>query len=91
MTLLFCFLFHITNGRSTPDAILQDITDAIFIRFVLGTGRLTIARAIGQKIFLDEVREIELRKCSEKKKKSIVGIRTYAHFFEGPVQLPLAQ
>ena len=44
---------------------------------VLGTGRLTIARAIGQIFFLDEVREVEVRKFSEeKKKKDIVGIRT---------------
>ena len=43
---------------------------------------------------LDKVREAELRKFSEKKKekkKNIVGIRTRAHSFVGPVQLPLAQ
>ena len=38
---------------------------------------------------------MELQKFSEnkkkkKKKKEIVGIRTHAHSFDGPVQLPLA-
>ena len=39
---------------------------------------------------LDEIWEIELRKFSEEKKKNIVGIRTHAHSFNGPVQVPLA-
>ena len=42
--------------------------------------------------FLDEVWEVEVGKFSVKKKKekNIVGIRTHAHSFNGPVQLPLA-
>ena len=57
---------------------------------MLGTGRLTIARAIGRILILGEVWEVEFRKFSEKKNESIVGIRTHAHSFDGPVQLPLA-
>ena len=34
--------------------------------------------------------EDELRKFSEEKKRNNVGIRTHAHFFNSPVQLPLA-
>ena len=66
-------------------SVLPDI-----YRVVLGTGR-SITRAIGQFFLLDEVWEVELRKSSEKKKeKNIVEIRTHAHSFDGPVQLPLA-
>ena len=59
---------------------------------MLGTGRLTLARAIGLICFLDEVLEVELRKFSEKKKKkkNNVGIRTHARSIDGPMQLPLA-
>ena len=57
-------------------------------RVVLGTGRSTIARAIGQ--FFLGGGEDELRNFSEEKKKNNVGIRTYAHSFNSPVQLPLA-
>ena len=50
------------------------IPDAIFIRIVLGTGRLTIARAIGRIFFLDEVWEVELRrKFSEKKNERVLS------------------
>ena len=61
-------------------------------RVVLGTGRLTIARAIGKFFFggggggkmnLENFQR-------KKKKKNIVGIRTHAHSFNSPVQLPLA-
>ena len=60
------------------------------VRVVLGTGRLTIARAIGNFFFCGED---ELRKFSEekkKKKKNNVAVRTHAHSFNSPVQLPLA-
>ena len=84
---------------------------------MLGTGPLTIARAIGRIFFLDEVwkvelekifretkkknivglepmliplTKVELRKFSEKKKKEYCRIRTNAHSFDEPVQLPLA-
>ena len=45
----------------------------------------------GDFFCLDEVWEVELRKFSGKKKrkKNIVGIRTNAHSFDEPVQLPL--
>ena len=88
MTLRFCCLFHTTNGRSTPDASLEVYPDAIFIRVVLGTGRLTIARAI-VVFFLDEVWEVELN-FQRKKRKNIAGIITHTHSFNGPVQVPLA-
>ena len=39
---------------------------------------------------MEEVWEVELRKFSEKERKNIVAIRTHAHSFDGPVQLPLA-
>ena len=43
---------------------------AITARVVLGTDRLTTARAIGRIVFFfDEVWEAELTKFSEKKKK----------------------
>ena len=59
------------------------------VRVVLGTGQLTIARAIGQNFFLDKVWEVELIKFSEeKKKKNVVGSKTHTHSFDGPVQLP---
>ena len=58
---------------------------------VLSTGRLTIARAIGQFFLGGGGGEDELRKFTErKKKKNIARIRTHAHSFNGPVQLPLA-
>ena len=58
---IFSFLFIATQARGT----------SVVERFVLGTGRLTIARAIGEKFFfiLDKVWEDELRKFSEEKKK----------------------
>ena len=40
-------------------------------------------------LLLDEVWEVELGKFSNQKKKNIVGIRTYAHSIEEPVQPPL--
>ena len=59
---------------------------------MLGTGRLTIARAI--VVVFGRVWEVELGKISvikrRKKRKNIVRIRTRAHSFNGPVQLPLA-
>ena len=62
------------------------------VRVVLGTGRLTVARAIEKIILGGGGGEDELRKFSEekKKKKENVRIRTHAHSFNSPVKLPLA-
>ena len=51
---------------------------------MLGTGRLTIAHAIGRILFLDEVWEVELTKFAEKKKKKRIlsGLQ--------PMLIPLA-
>ena len=62
--------------------------DDLLQRVVLGTGRLTIARAIGQ-IFGGGKMNLENFQ-RKKKKKNIVGIRTHAHSFNSPVQLPPA-
>ena len=56
---------------------------------VLGTGRLTIARAI-VCFFWTRFGKLNLEKIFRGKKKNIVGIRTHAHSFNGPVQVPLA-
>ena len=63
----------------------------IFCRVDLGRARYRPIDDRALLFFLDEVWEVELRKFSEeKKKKNIVGIRTHAHSFNGPVQVPLA-
>ena len=54
---------------------------------MLDAGRLTITRAIYQRG--DDILEVELDNFQRKKKKNIVGIRTHAHSFDRPVQLPL--
>ena len=56
---------------------------------MLGTGRLTIARGIGRNFFWTRFGKLNLEIFQRKKKKNIVGIRTHAHSFNRPVQLPL--